>query len=479
MKKNLRLEMPGNPRYQPKSMIPYFGYDYLVRFQIEVEWALLESLADIRVIPSEEALLLNSKLKRRLFKGITTTLQDKREREVTKHDIRALVQLMQELMPEPLRKWVHFSATSFDIIENARIYAYKQAFLKATFPALIGLMENLSDKAEKFVSEIQIGRTHGQHALPITVGFWMATILNRFLDTAQELKESEGKLVGKFSGAVGACNAQVALDFENRSQELFNLTFEELVLSKLGLKPSIISTQILPPNHLARFLHEYVLLSGNLAQFSRDCRHLQRTEIAEVAEEFDLGQVGSSTMAHKRNPITFENTEGLFAIILAEYQKVFSCLVSEHQRDLVGSSIMREFPTIVILAQYQIERISKVISKITIDKKSLERNFNQSKELIMAEPLYLILQLYGYKGDAHELVNHTLISKAKNSGRPLTEELIGLAGNDQKVGEVLSKIPKEMFDLLRDPHKYIGKAEAKTMEVVKKANIFIRENKST
>ena len=478
MLEKLRLEMPGNPRYQPKSLIPYFGYDNLARYLIEVEWALLESLADIRVIPPEDALLLDENLKNRLFDEITTTLQDKREKEVTKHDIRALVQLMQELMPEPLRKWVHFSATSFDIIENARIYAYKHAFLDVTLPALVGLIENLSSKAEEFMSEVQIGRTHGQHALPITVGFWLATLLNRFLDSAQKIKVIENDLVGKFSGAVGAYNAQIALGLDEESWKLFNITFEQLVMSKFDLNPSKISTQILQPNPLARFLHEHVLLSGNLAQLSRDCRHLQRTEIAEVVEAFDPTQVGSSTMPHKRNPIAFENTEGLFLIIVAEYQKVLSCLISEHQRDLVNSSVMREFPTIVILTQYQIERMNKVISKITIDKDSLERNFNQSKELIMAEPMYLILQLCGYKGDAHDLVNHILIPRAKSSNRSLTEELIKLSLENEDVEKVTSQIPKEMFDLLHNPSKYIGKAEIKAMEVVERANDFVKENKS-
>lgn len=479
MLKELRLEMPGNPRYQPKSLIPYFGYDNLARYLIKVEWALLESLADIRVIPPEDALLLDENLKNRLFDEITTTLQDKREREVTKHDIRALVQLMQELIPEPLRKWVHFSATSYDIIENARIIAYKRASREVTLPALVDLIENLSEKAKEFASEVQIGRTHGQHALPITVGFWLATLLNRFVDSAQKFKEVEDDLAGKFSGAVGVYNAQVALGLDKKSQELFSITFEQLVMSKLDLNPSGITTQILQPNSLARFLHEHVLLSGSLAQLSRDCRHLQRTEIAEVAEEFGSDQVGSSTMAHKRNPIAFENTEGSFWIVVAEYQKVLYCLISEHQRDLIGSTVMRDLPIIVIRTQYQVERMSKVISKITIDKKSLKRNFDQSKELIMAEPLYLILQLCGYQGDAHNLVNHTLIPRAKNSGRPLSEELIKLSLEDQDIEKIISQIPKEMFDLLYDPYEYIGKAKVKTMEVVQRANSFVKENKLT
>lgn len=476
--KKLRQELPGNPRYQPVSLIPFFGYDNTARFLIEVEWALLEALADIEIIPKKESRLLTDRLKQKLIKKITMTLIDEREKKVTKHDIRALVQLMQESMPKSLRKWVHFSATSYDIIENARIIAYKKAFREVTFPAMINLIENLYSKTKEFSSELQIGRTHGQHALPITVGFWMATILSRFLDVAKEIKEAEGKLVGKFSGAVGAYNAQVALRLDSLSQERFDMTFEELVLSKIGLKPSAISTQILPMNHLARFLHEHVLFSGNLAQFGRDCRHLQRSEISEIAEAFDSSQVGSSTMAHKRNPITFENTEGIFEIVSIEYQKVFRCLISEHQRDLVGSSIMREFPGIVVLTQYQIERIGKVLPKITVDKKALNRNFDMSEKMIMSELLYLTLQLYGYKGDAHELVNHTLVPRVKRSNLSLVNELVNLAQEEDEIADILSKIPKELLDLLSDPQMYTGKAEIKTKEILEQAEIFIKECKS-
>lgn len=478
MTDRFRIEMPGNPRYQPQSLVPYFGYDNLARYLIMVEWALLEALVDIKVIPKEEASLLTYELKESLISTITTTALDEREK-ITKHDIRALVQLMQENMPEPLRKWVHYTATSYDIIENARIIAYKRAFREVTLPTLIDLIENLSFKAGEFASVVQIGRTHGQHALPITAGFWLATLLNRVVDSAQNLIEVENHLEGKFSGAVGANNAQVSLGLEKRAQEYFSMTFEKVVLSKLNLNPSIISTQILQPNPLARFLFGHVLASGDLAQFGRDGRNLQRTEISEVAEKFVAKQVGSSTMAHKRNPISFENTEGMFEIVKAEYLKVLACLVSDHQRDLVGSSVMREFPTIVVLLQHQLERMNRVIPNMVVDKIALEKNFSNSAELIMAESLYLILQLYGYAGDAHELVNRILIPNAQRSGRPLIEELVRLSLNDQNIEHVLAQIPKEMTDILRNPHKYIGKAEIKTMEVVKRANDFVKENKSS
>jgi len=471
-----RIEMPGNPRYQPKSLIPYFGYDNLAGFLVEVEWALIESLADIGIIPKEDAAILTDELKQSLIAKITTSLQDERE-DIIKHDIRALAQLIQEHMPPPLRRWIHFSATSYDVIDNARIVAYRRAFREVTFPTILELIENLSNKAEEFSAEIQIGRTHGQHALPITVGFWLVTVLNRLLNVAEGLQKRESELAGKFSGAVGASNAQVALGLDDKSLEFYDQTFEELVLSKLGLKSSSISTQILPIEPLARFLHEHVLLSGALAQFARDCRHLQRPEIAEIAEEFKGRQVGSSTMPHKRNPVSLENTEGLHIIVKNEYHKVLDCLISEHNRDGTGMSVMREFPGIVVLTQYQLERINKVLPKLLIDRESLQRNFNLSIKLVMAEPLYLILQLFGYDGDAHELVNHTLVPRARESRRHLIDELMAMVEENMELAKIAGRISPEMMELLRSPREYTGKAQNKTLEVIKRARRFLETNK--
>lgn len=473
----LRMDFPVNPRYHPKSMEPYFGYDNLARYQIRVEWALLEALAAIGIIPQTEAVLLTEELKLALLEKITTTLQDGREK-VTKHDIRALVQLIQEDVPEELKRWIHFVATSYDIIDTARILAYKEAFYGATFPALLSLIETLSDKAEEFAFHVQIGRTHKQHALPITVGFWIATLLDRFLDSAENLVAAESKLTAKFSGAVGAYNAQALFGLDARAQENFGMTFEELVLSRLGLTPARISTQILPPNALARFLHEYVLLAGNFGQLGRDGRNLQSTEVAEIMEEFGEKQVGSSTMAHKRNPISFESAEGMHDKVCSLYRDVLDCLISDYQRDLVGSTQMRDFPAIVILCQHQLERLNNTVSKMSVDEAALQRNFRFSQDKIMAEPIYLALQFYGYRGDAHHLVNHVLMPKMKRrEGSSLLVELATLHDEDNEAKEVFKKMPREVVAILGDPAAYTGKAGVKTMEVVQAGRAFLEKYK--
>ncbi len=470
-----RLELPGNPRYQPKSLIPFFGHDNLVKFLIEVEWALWKALAKIGIIPVDAAALLTDELRQQLLEEITTTLQDTVEREITKHDIRALIKIIHELVVFLLSKYTHLTGTSYDIIDTARIIAYKRAFWSVSFPTLLKLISSLSGKAREFADVVQIGRTHGQHAEPITVGFWLATVLARMINIAEHLIDRETELVGKFSGAVGAYNSQVAFGFEEKAQQMFGKTFEELVLAELGLLPAAISTQILPPEPLARFLFEYTLLSGALAQLSLDCRNLQRAEIAEIGEPFGETQDGSSAMPHKRNPITHENTQGMEIIVKHEFGKVLDALFSEHQRDLTTSAVMREFPGIVVFTQYQLENLNRVIPRISTDRKALQRNLDMNKHLILSEAVCIALVLAGYSGDAHSLVNHTLVPRSQASRRYLIDELQLLAKENPELRPVVDNIPSDLIKLLRSPEDFTGKAREKALEIISRADSFLEK----
>lgn len=478
-KKPRRLELPGNPRYQPASLVPYFGYDNLVKFQIEVEWALLKALAKIRIIPAKAANLLTDELHQRLYQEITTTVQDSIEREITKHDIRALIMAIRHLVGFPLARWIHLSATSYDIIDTARIIAYKRAFWQVSFPSILKLISSLKGKVKEFADVIQIGRTHGQHAEPITVGFWLATILARMINVAEHMVSREAELVGKFSGVVGAYNSQVALGFEGRANQMFSQTFEEMVLAEVELLPAPISTQILPPEPLARFLFEYTLLSGVFSQLSLDCRHLQRTEIAEVGEPFGKTQEGSSAMPHKRNPIIFENTQGMAIIVKHEFEKVLDSLCSEHQRDLTTSAVIREFPGIVVFIQCQLENLNRVIPRLSVDEKALKRNFDMNRHLILSEIVYIALVMAGYEGDAHQLVNHTLVPRSQLSRNYLIDELISLVKEKPELKPVIENIPKDLIELLRSPEEVTGKAEEKALEIVEKADLFLAKHEET
>lgn len=466
--------LPGNPRYQPKTLEHVFGYEVLYRETARVELAVLETLGDIGVIAKKDIKLLTPKVKEKVL-ALKTSEVDKLEREVTKHDIRALVRLIQERIPKQLRPWVHVPLTSYDARGTAETLQFAQAH-NALKPEINSVIKILAKLTEKYAATTQVGRTHGQHALPITVGFWLATILNRVVHNARLMDKAVENLVGKISGAVGAYNAQVALGINKKAGS----NFEGRVLKKLGLKAAPISTQIAAPEPLAEYLFACVELSAAFGQFGRDCRHLMRSEIGEVSEEFAKGQVGSSTMAHKRNPISFENLEGMWLKTKNEFGKVLDSLISEHQRDLVGSSVSRDFPIITVNVAQQLSTLLKkkkggktFLERMSFDTLSLNRNFDENASKMMAEPMYLALQMAGYQGDAHELVNHKAIQLVKDDVN-LVDAIELLAQSDTALSRAFQNVPQTTKNVLKSPKSYTGKASKKALQVVKDARKYLK-----
>jgi adenylosuccinate lyase len=460
------LFLPGNPRYQPKKMLSIFGYDNLYKPYVLVELATMEALYENSVIPKADYQSLSEEIKKELNK-IKTSEIDQIEREVTHHDIRALVQKIKSLLNKRLQRWVHIPLTSYDVIDTGRSLQFIQAY-NLIRESIVKLIKQMMVKTEEFAEIPQIGRTHGQHALPITVGFWLASILNRILFNLKQMDDSAKGLVGTISGAVGAYNAQMGLNLERSGK-----SFEKQVLEKLGLKAAPISTQILPPEPLAYFLFSVSMMSASLAQLGRDGRNLMRTEIAELSEVFEKNQVGSSTMAHKRNPINFENTEGMWIKTKNEFGKVMDTLISEHQRDLVGSSVSRDFPIILINLQKQLDTLLRTnkqnetfFERIEIHTKKCQENLKMSAGLVIAEPLYIALQMAGYTGDAHKLVNEDLMPFAKRTGRTLLQALNYFAQYDGDLSRVVENIPENIIQLLKEPSLYTGNASKKAREIV-------------
>ncbi len=470
------LILPGTLRYQPKEQKEFFGYDNLYWGLAKVEVATMEVLNEIGVIPQAEFETLTPELIEMLEK-IPTTQVDIEERQITHHDVRAWVHLAQQLMQEKLRRWVHVPLTSYDPLDTGRIWQFRESYFKGLRPTLKELIGLYIRMIRKFAGQLQIGRTHGQHALPITIGFWLATILNRILTNFFWMEQHAQSLTGKLSGAVGAYNAQVGLGFENLCG---TETFERRVLAKLGLKEARISTQILQPEPLGYYLFSATMLSASLGQFGRDCRQLMRTEIGEISESFEEGQVGSSTMAQKRNPIWSENTEGMWLRTKNEFGKVLDTLISEHQRDLVGSCVARDYPLIVINLQQQIDTLCKkdksglpFLSRISVNADNCQRNFEMSANVILAEPMYIALQMAGYPGDAHELVNRKVVPLAQKKQTSLLVALTELSINDEVIRETKMKIPDEILELLGSPENYTGKSKEKALQIASYAEGLI------
>src|SRR3989338_6226965 len=213
---------------------------------------------------------------------------------------------------------------------------------------------------------------------------------------------------------------------------------------------------------MTRLLCEITITAGILANLSDDMRHLQRTEIGEVGEEFEAAQVGSSTMPQKRNPINFENAKSCWKIVAPRIVTVFMDQISEHQRDLTNSASARTYGEVVAYVVSTAKRLTRTMRKIIVDHENLLNNLEMTKGGIAAEPLQLILSAQGHP-DAHEKVR-TLTLQAQREARPLEEILV----DDKELRVYVEKMTPRQRQILINPQFYTGIAPKKAKEVAER-----------
>jgi adenylosuccinate lyase len=374
------------------------------------------------------------------------------EEEKTKHNIRALVNCIQRQVSEAAKPFVHFTVTSVDIMDSATAMRFKEATEKIVLPKMLELEKVLIMIARREKKTLQVGRTHGQHAVPITFGFAMAEYVSRFGSRIQAVSQTAQNLRGKIAGAVGAYNAS-SLFFDDPFE------FETEVLQELGLKPANYSNQIVEPEYITDYIHGIISAFGVLANLADDIRHLQRTEIGEVGEAFEATQVGSSTMPHKRNPWNFEHVKSMWKEFMPRMITMYADQISEHQRDLTNSASGRFVPEIVVGFVAAVDRMTGVLKKLVVDKERMQRNFDTTKEMVIAEPIYILLASLNHP-DAHEAVR-LLTLESQKTGKTLRELLMEKA----ELTPYLNKLTPKQLDILNHPQKYIGFAEQKTEQV--------------
>jgi len=318
------------------------------------------------------------------------------EEEKTRHDLRALVNVLGRKVPASVRHLVHLGATSYDIRDTASALQVRDAVREVILPLLIRLERVLIDLARRESSTPQVGRTHGQFAVPITFGFAVAEYVSRLGKSIERLEARSADLRGKLAGAVGAYNATALVVRDPRA-------FEAQVLAKLGLKPSDHSTQIVEPEYLLLVLLEMNTAFGILANLADDLRGLQRSEIDEVRESFAETQVGSSTMPQKRNPWNCEHVKSLWKAFAPRVVTFFMDQVSEHQRDLTNSASSRFVAEYLAGFAAAANRALSVIASLEVDRDRMASNLEAAGDNVLAEAAYVLLAAAG-EGEAHELV---------------------------------------------------------------------------
>ncbi|HEV2249716.1 MAG TPA: lyase family protein, partial [Candidatus Limnocylindria bacterium] len=325
---------------------------------------------------------------------------------------------------------------------------------RVVVPRLGLLASRLIALAEGEADTTQAGRTHGQHAVPITFGFAVAEYVSRIGGRILLLQATARALPGKLSGAVGAYNAPALLAKDPRA-------LERRYLAHLGLKPASHSTQIVEPEAWSDLAHACVTALGVMANLADDMRHLQRTEIAEIAEGFRAQQVGSSTMPQKRNPVSFENVKSMWKAFMPRIITTYLDQISEHQRDLTNSASQRFSGELIAATAYAATRLGASIDGVRIDRDRMKANVGLSKGGIVAEALYVLFAKHGHP-DAHEAVRR-LTLEAERSGRSPLE----LAALDPDLRPLLAKLTPAERKVLDQPEDYRGLAPEVARDVAK------------
>jgi len=437
---------PTDYRYAVSELRDYLSEEAFVQYKAKVE-AALARVFEHRGILSKE---LCDEIVEAASRVNAAEVYEEEKR--TKHDIRALVNVIRNKVSDKAKSFVHLGATSYDVVDTANALRYKDAVMKVIIPDMLELERTWIDLARREEDTLQIGRTHGQHAEPITFGFAIAQYVNRWGSMILRVKEASENLVGKFSGAVGAYNA-TSLIFDDPEE------FECEVLAMLAINPATISTQIVPPEPMSDFVHSIISSFSVLANFCDDMRHLQRSEIGEVMEKVAEEQVGSSTMPHKRNPISFEGVKSLWKRFMPQAVTMYLDQISEHQRDLTNSASQRYTQELLVVFDYCIRRLRRISERLVVDRERMRENFMISKDNIIAEPMYILLSYYGHP-NAHEYVRRKSF-QAYTENKSLRE----VVEQDDEILSYLRKFTDEQKEKVFDAEKYVGIAAEKTEKV--------------
>jgi adenylosuccinate lyase len=430
---------------------PYVSEAAQVRYLARVEGAIAATLADCELCtPSVAAAIAHA------AEQITPEEVYEEEHRI-QHNIRALVNCIRRRVSAEARPFVHLFATSADVMDTARACCLKQVTRDVVVPMLADLIRQLIQMARAHAHTPQMGRTHGQHAVPTTFGFALALYVSRFGQRLENIVSAARNLRGKFAGAVGAYNA-LSLYRPADPAEV-----EALLMRKLDLEPPEISTQVVQPEYVADYVYALASCWGVMANLADDGRNLQRSEIHEIRDRKERDAktevVGSSTMPHKINPKDFENVKSLWKAYMPRLMTVLMDQVSEHQRDLTNSASMRFVTEFVAAFCYGVYRLRGTLEAIEPDTAQMYAILEGGKDPVAAEPLYVLLSLVGHP-DAHEQAR-VLARQARVQKITLTEAI----RREASLTPYLERMTAEQRAVLEDPARYVGAAAQRTLAI--------------
>ncbi len=414
-------------RYTRPEMGNLWTLENKYRKWLEVELAVCEYRKEKGEIPEKDWEIIKNKA------NFNVERIDEIEKE-TRHDVIAFLTNVAEYVGPPSR-FIHEGLTSSDVLDTA----FALLLVEATgilLKDIDRLLEILKKQAFRFKHQVMIGRSHGVHAEPVTLGLKFALWYEEMKRNKKRLENAlENIRVGKISGAVGT--------YANIPPEV-----EESVCKKLGLKPDPISTQIVQRDRHAEYFTTLAIIGCSIEKIAVEIRHLQRTEVREVEEYFAAGQKGSSAMPHKRNPVGSENLSGLARVLRANALAAMENVALWHERDISHSSVERIIaPDSTILLDYMLNRLANILENLSVYPENMERNLNLTGGLFFSQRVLLALTGKGLTREkAYSMVQRNAM-KVWNEGGTLKERL-------EKDSEVMSHLSKEELNELFDISYY-------------------------
>jgi adenylosuccinate lyase len=388
---------------------------------LEIEVLACEAMAELGQIPKRDT----AEIRQRARFSIPEILEIEKR---TNHDVIAFLENVADSVG-PAARWIHQGLTSSDVLDTTLAVQLTESS-ELLLGDLNKLRSTIAKQARRFKMTPMIGRSHGVHAEPITFGLKLALMFDEFGRAEERLAQTRERIrVGKLSGAVGT-HAHLDPRIENA------------VCKKLGLKPAILSTQIVQRDRHAEFVTTLAVIASSIDRWATEFRHLQRTEVLEVEEFFGEGQKGSSAMPHKRNPITSERLSGLARVIRGNAVVALENVALWHERDISHSSAERIIlPDSCILLDYMLVQLRELVERLQVYPERMEQNLDLTKGLYFSQSILLALTRAGAeRKSAYEAVQRAAMKTWKGEG--------AFAENVKREPEIKAKLSAAEIDRL-------------------------------
>lgn len=412
-------------RYSRQIMRDVWSDQSKYAIWFEIEMLAHEAMESIGLIEKGLTKKIRDKLKDIIFdEARISEIESK-----THHDVIAFLTFISEKIGEKQARYLHQGMTSSDILDTCLCIQLKKAS-QLIREDLDALLQELLKKAEEYKYLPTIGRSHGIHAEPTTVGLKFAQAYAEFDRALKRMEIAEKEIsICALSGSVGT--------FANIDPRI-----EKYVAKKLNLNIETISTQIIPRDRYAYFFTTLGVLAGSIERISTEIRHLQRTEVDEMSEQFQKGQKGSSSMPHKRNPVLTENLTGIARLIRGAVTPALENISLWHERDISHSSVERVIgPDTTILLDFALSRLTNVVKNIVVNKKNIKANLDKLNGLIYSQRILLMLTQKGVsREDSYDIVQKNA-SKSWDSQSDFKKIIL----SDKGIMEILTK--EEIDDL--------------------------------